>query len=109
MATKNAVPGFHHASTDTPKGRAQWNVRDGVAGEAELLLNVDAAADPTMRVPMLHRKSCGSMTRKDLGDIGLRTVPGVLFDALWRSEQAAYLTGAPRYVEFCLRCICEER
>ena len=107
METRNAVPGFHHAATDTPRGRASWNVRDGVKEATDLVLNVDAAADRTMQVPMLHRRSCASMTRKDTDSSRLPSVPRGLFQALWRSEQAAYLTGADRYVEFCLRCICE--
>lgn len=109
METTNAAPGFHHAATDTAKGRASWNVRACVTEEETLLLNLDAAADRTLQLPMLHLQRCRSMTRKDLDRARVTPVSGVLFPALWRSEQAAYWTGAPRVVGFCLVCICEQK
>jgi hypothetical protein len=101
----SSVPAWHHAATDNARGRSHWAIRDGVADEQTLLLNPDAATDPELRVPMLHTVGCGSMTRKDLDRDRIVTVPGVLFPALYRSEQSAYLTGAPRVVAFCVKCI----
>lgn len=72
------VLAWHHAATDNAKGRSQWAIRDGVADERRLLLNPDAAADPLLRLPILHTPGCGSMTRKDLDRDRLVTDPSVL-------------------------------
>jgi len=96
----STIPEWHHATTDTPRGRSYWTVREGVTTPDDLVAVVNRAHDdvPLLPVPKCERPKRRPGEQGAGGEVAVRgTVP--------LGAGRAPHRGTPRVLKFCMACI----